>query len=92
MTNAIGTIRRFTETDAAALDAAALRFAKRHGLHLGAWGFTPRVHLEMELNHDNWQCKRLRRYWQACLCRALRVPISATITTGYGYVGYQVRT
>jgi len=92
MSNAIGTIRQFTADDDAALTAAALRFAERHGLSL-------------ELDERPWQAlrhklwarpttwsdtKQLRRLCQACLCRALRVPVQANITVAYGHVGYRV--
>jgi hypothetical protein len=101
MTNAIGTIRPFTTDDDAALTASALRFAERHfangadGLNLGMED-RPWQTLESELSSrpdHPWgkysDTKQLRRLWQACLCRALRVPVSADITVAYGYVGYR---
>jgi hypothetical protein len=101
MTNAIGIIRPFTTDDDAALTASALRFAERHfangadGLNLGMED-RPWQALESELSSrpdEPWgkysDTKQLRRLWQACLCRALRVPVSADITVAYGYVGYR---
>jgi hypothetical protein len=101
MTNAIGTIRPFTTDDEAALTASALRFAERHfvnganGLDIGMED-RPWQALQYELlsrpDHPWGKCsdtKQLRRLWQACLCRALRVPVSADITVAYGYVGYR---
>jgi hypothetical protein len=97
----IAPIRRFTTDDDAALTASALRFAERHfangadGLNLGMED-RPWLALYEELlsrpDHP-WgkysDTKQLRRLWQACMCRALRVPVSADITVGYGYVGYR---
>jgi len=98
MSNAIGTIRQFTADDDAALTAAAVRFAERHFAN-GADG----LDLSMDdrpwqaLQHELWSrpttwsdTKQLRRLWQACLCRALRVPVQANITVAYGHVGYRV--
>jgi hypothetical protein len=101
MTNAISTIRQFTADDDAALSAAALRFADRHFAN-GADGLDlsiddrPWQALQYELlsrpDHP-WgeyaNTRQLRRLWQACLCRALRVPVSADITVAYGHVGYR---
>jgi len=93
MANAIGIIRAFTTDDDAALNAAAERFAARHGLTLGtddkAW---------VELDQELWSCDTgtwprvtdLKRLWQACRCRALGVQVSAGIVVSYGYVGYRV--
>ena len=102
MTNAIGIIRPFTTDDDAALTASALRFAERHfangadDLNLGI-DDRPWQALESELSSrpdHPWgkysDTKQLRRLWQACMCRALRVPVSADITVAYGYVGYRV--
>jgi hypothetical protein len=98
MTNAIGTIRPFTTDDDAALTASALRFAERHfangadGLNLGMedrpWNA---LQYELWARPTDWSdTRQLRRLWQACLCRALRVPVSADIIVAYGYVGYRV--
>jgi hypothetical protein len=91
MTNAIGTIRPFTADDDAALTASALRFAERHHLKLDMQD-RPWQELQLELwaLSATWsETTQLRRLWQACLCRALRVPVSADITVAYGYVGYR---
>ena len=84
MANTIGTIRRFTANDNEALTTAALRFANRH---LATEADSDHTWHELQLLDDS----RLRRLWQACLCRALRVPVSADITVAHGYVAYHVR-
>jgi hypothetical protein len=48
------------------------------------------LQLELWALPATWsETTQLRRLWQACLCRALRVPVSADITVAYGYVGYR---
>jgi hypothetical protein len=94
----VAAIRQFTADDDASLTASALRFAERHFAN-GADG----LNLDIEdrpwraLQYELWarpttwsDTKQLRRLWQACLCRALRVPVSADITVAHGYVGYRV--
>ena len=77
----VGTIRRFTANDDAALTTAARRFANRHLATVADYTWH-----ELQLLDDS----RLRRLWQACLCRALRVPVSAGITVAHGYIGYYI--
>lgn len=82
---ALSVIRRFDDTDAERLNAAALRFATRHRLtidlteHANAW---------TALDGHLW-CgdKKLERLWQACRCRALGVPVAADIAVSHGYIG-----
>jgi hypothetical protein len=100
MTKAISTIRPFTADDDAALSKSALDFADRHfpnGLTLDV-DDRPWQALEYELSgrpDHPWgkysDTKKLRRLWQACLCRALRVPVSADITVAYGCIGRRVK-
>ncbi len=33
---------------------------------------------------------KLKPLWQACKCRALKVPVAAGIAAAYGYIGYSV--
>jgi hypothetical protein len=89
---AISIIRQFTDTDADRLNATALRFAARHGIDLQLDNENqPRT----ALDHWLWSCDtgtwpritQLKRLWQACLCRALGVPVAADVTVAYGYVG-----
>ena len=85
-------IRPFTADDDAALTASALRFADRHRLKLDMED-RPWEELQIELwaLPATWsETRQLRRLWQACLCRALRMPVSADVTVAYGYVGYHV--
>ncbi len=93
MTNAIGTIRPFTQEDQEALNDSAIRFAKRHGLTLGTYDQSS-IELDMylESRSDNWSdTSSLRRLWQACRCRALGVAVAADVTVAHGYIGYRVR-
>jgi hypothetical protein len=84
-------IRKLTDTDTARLEAAALRFAARHGFRIdpdwtGMW--SAYEGMECELRADNQPATiRLRRLWRACFCRALGFKPSADLTINYGYVG-----
>jgi hypothetical protein len=88
---AVSIIRPITENDLTALDNSACRFAARHNITLGA-----DFRAYEELNMALWSrigfsnTAALKRLWQACLCRALRVPVAATVTVGYGYIGHSV--
>jgi hypothetical protein len=89
---ALSVIRRFDDTDAERLNAAALRFAARH-----------RLSIDLEEHANAWQALDgclwcgdtgtyprildLKRLWQACRCRALGVPVAADIAVAHGYVG-----
>lgn len=91
----INTIRRLTDTDTARLEAAAIRFAARHGLGdvTADEHTTAHFNLEtlIECDRDrNWGDKRLARLWQACFCRALGFKPDADLTIGWGYVGTRV--
>jgi len=83
----INTIRRLTDTDNARLEAAAVRFAARHGLGditADATGSgSAAAYLDCHLSDD----KRLARLWQAAFCRALGFKPCADLTIGWGYVG-----
>lgn len=84
----INTIRRITETDTTRLEAAALRFAARHGL-----GDISPDHTGMDSASSYLDChlhggdKRLARLWQAAFCRALGFKPCADLAVGWGYVG-----
>jgi hypothetical protein len=96
---AISTIRRFTDEDAARVEATAKRFAAR-------WSIKP----NMEYDHDGnpveeyvnavesevyqaemnvYGNKPMVRAWRRCFARALGEQPSATLTVGYGYVGHR---
>ena len=94
---ALSVIRSFTAEDRERLDASALRFADRHSLTLDPDNASDMGPAEALCQHLSWDqggpsCNRreLRRLWQACRCRALKVKVDASISTGYGYVGYSV--
>lgn len=80
----INTIRRITDTDTARLEAAAVRFAQRHGLRADS-------HEELECELYSRGDSRLARLWQAAFCRALGYRPSADLTVAYGYVGTRAR-
>jgi hypothetical protein len=88
---ALSIIRPTTENDLTALDNSARRFAARHNITLGT-----DFRAYEELDYALWSrvgfsnTATLKRLWQACLCRALRVPVAATVTVGYGYIGNTV--
>lgn len=83
--SALSIIRPFTDEDQERLDASAQRFAARHRLSLDLNGQTPTEAVDLII----WgACRRdLAPLWQACRCRALRVPVAADIAVRYGYVG-----
>ncbi len=90
MTNALMIVRPFTAEDADALNASAVRFGERHSI-TGAYS-RRRIATWQELESDLWVTSRsdaasLRRMWQACFCRALRMPVAADVAVAYGYVG-----
>lgn len=91
--SSLSIIRPFTEDDAIRLDAAAQRFAARHRLTLDVEEGEARaealdVYLWSRDTGTNPRIPYLKRLWQACRCRALGVKVDASITTGYGYIGY----
>jgi hypothetical protein len=91
MAGALSIIRPITENDLTALDNSAHKFATRHNITLGA-DFRAYEELDMAL----WarvgfsNTATLKRLWQACLCRALRIPVAATVTVAYGRIGHTV--
>lgn len=82
---ALSVIRRFNDTDAERLNAAAQRFAARHRLSIDLKGH---ANASNALDGYLW-CgdKKLARLWQACRCRALGVPVAADIAVSHGYIG-----
>ena len=87
----INTIRRLTDTDTARIEAAAVRFAARHGFRIDPeWTGMRSAYegMECELSADNQpETMRLRRLWQAAFCRALGFKPCADLTVAWGYVG-----
>jgi len=85
----INTIRRLTDTDNARLEAAAVRFAARHGFgdittdYTGEDSAAACLDCHIMASDD----KRLARLWQAAFCRALGFKPCADLTIGWGYVG-----
>lgn len=87
----LSVIRRFTTEDQKRPDASAKRFADRHGIKLDLEDLGPAEALDMHLSWvESQHPTELRRLWQACRCRALRVKVDASITVNHGYVGYSV--
>lgn len=78
----ISPIRRFTDEDATAVESAAVRFAKRHGLKI----YDDQTAVD-QIDYYLLDDRRLARLWTGCYCRALGVPRSERVTTGWGYVG-----
>lgn len=93
---ALSVVRPVTETDLLNLCASAERFAARHGLSLTAyapegWSAWQALDAFLITRPRNWSDTRaLRRAWQACFCRALHQPVSASLTVAYGYIGHTV--
>ena len=79
---AISPIRRLEAEDTAAVEAAAVRFAARHGLKIDE-GDSAADQIEYYLMDD----ARLARLWTGCYCRALGERPSVRVTTGWGYIG-----
>jgi hypothetical protein len=90
----LSVIRPFTAEDRERLDASAQRFADRHCIKLDLDDLGPAEALYQHLSWDQGgpSCNRreLKRLWQGCRCRALKVKVDASITVGHGYVGYSV--
>jgi acyl carrier protein phosphodiesterase len=84
----LSVIRSFTESDKERLDESALRFADRHALNLDLDDL-PTVYEALDM-HLWMYYPELKRLWQACKCRALKVPVSARIAVAYGYIGNSV--
>lgn len=93
-TMALSVIRSLITEDQERLNASALRFADRHGIKLDLEDLGAAEELYQHLSWDQGgpSCNRreLKRLWQACRCRALKVKVDASITTEHGYVGYSV--
>ena len=81
-------IRSFTVSDKERLNKSALRFADRHALNLDL-DYLSTVYEALDM-HLWMYYPELKRLWQACKCRALKVPVSARITVAYGEIGYSV--
>lgn len=94
----LSVIRSFTESDKERLDESALRFAERHQIydeveyyyHIVPFYIALETHLETLDVHNPDDRPELKRLWQACKCRALKVPVSARIAVAYGYIGNSV--
>jgi len=87
----LSVIRQFTTKDEKRLHASALRFADRHGIKLDLEDLGPAEALDLHLLWlESQQRSELKPLWQSCRCRALRVKVDASVTVGYGYVGYSV--
>ncbi len=90
-------LRYLTISDAQALDRAAERFCERHGISLDfereCLGFSvkERAYTALDLYLFFHYDKALKRLWQACLCRALKVKPAANVCLAYGYVGHTVK-
>lgn len=93
---ALSVVRPVTDADLLKLCESAERFALRHGLNLAAyapedWSAWQALDVLLITRPRNWSDTRaLRRAWQACFCRALHQPVSASLTVAYGYVGHTV--
>ena len=87
---ALSVIRSLTTEDQERLNASALRFADRHGIELDPGDIGAAEALDGLLSYfaESEMRSELKPLWQACRCRALRVKVDASITTGWGYVGY----
>lgn len=97
----MNTLRRLTETDTERLEAAAERFAARHGIKRTVPGwveytiegetyrsyYAPTAYSEVSNTIEPRENPRLARLWQACFCRALGYRPCADLTIGWGYVG-----
>jgi len=80
------TIRKATDEDWTRLNAAALRFASRHGARYNAGH--PVEDVEMTIASDFYNGPYLHQLWRRCVKRALRSKDAEGIR--YGYVGFSV--
>ncbi len=89
------TIRRATEADSAAIEAAAQRFARRHNLDAG-YGDTAAMAIDANIDclrqpgqlDGGAYGRSLERLWRNCQRRALGEKNADGIA--YGYVGFHV--
>lgn len=79
------TIRKATNEDEQALQAAAERFCKRHNLEFDA-DMPAQTTIYYTLDNDREDEKRLRHLWRAIVRRTLGNKSAEGIA--YGYVGY----
>lgn len=85
----ISIIGKLTDHDCVALCQSVRRFADRHSISVtNEMKLSSYSSLEYELTALN--DPRLKRLWQACKCRALKVPISASVTISHGYIGNRI--
>jgi hypothetical protein len=97
---ALSVVRELTAEDVKRLNKVAERFAKRHDWPLDD-EFAPRMEpwdwLDTNMqffrqNRDPYETDKayLGDLWQACVCRAVGMPIRADVTIAYGHIGYWV--
>lgn len=94
----ISTIRRATADDNSAIERAAERFCRRHGITPTFEGETFTSAVEFEVDSARYNNRQfgihaapvIERQWQRVFCRALGQPYDARLTIGYGYVGLRV--
>ena len=83
-------IRRYTKEDQARVKSTAERFCQRHAIAFEGSDITAEVAIDYWVYSSHPEDKAYRRkIWAVCYCRALGMPTSVRITTGYGYIGTQ---
>jgi hypothetical protein len=90
--SAFSIIRQLTDHDLFRVNESAKRFSDRHEIPLNflrELQLSPYTKLEYQINAlDN---PKLTRLWQSCKCRALKVPISASVTISHGYIAHRAK-
>jgi hypothetical protein len=85
----INVIRRLTDHDLDLVDASAKSFITRHNISIiGEPPHSFNLYTDLEYELDVLNDIKLKRLWQACKCRALKVPISQRLVIAYGHIGY----
>ncbi|UXL28785.1 hypothetical protein [Stenotrophomonas maltophilia] len=84
----ISVIRPFSNEDEAAVEKAAARFCKRHGIEQDA--NYPDAYLDVIAHLHQTSDPHQGRLWQACFCRAVGLPYDRRLTVAFGHLGFQI--
>ena len=79
------TIRRATDADKKALEAAARKFCERHAIRCNEFD-QPEMTIDCEIDCNPDNGAYLKKLWRGCVRRALNEPQADGIA--YDYVGY----
>ena len=84
----INVIKKLSDDDMARINAAAVRFAKRHNIRLGNLNdarFEVECATEADIHDRN--DPTLSRLWSRCMCRAANIDVRNNAVIGWGHIG-----